>query len=248
MGDDFNALYDSGLALWSGQYTGLYPFPANGLFALLALLPRQAAFALLSFVGLALFVATLRQQALAWVFFQPVLACLWSGQVDLIFLWLLRWASPVALALMTLKPQLFPLVIPALIADRAKWRLFALACLGLYGPVTIIRPAWPLEWLRACNDGRLFWYGSTSILGNPTIGFALLLAAAVLVRLDWRAVFWSINPTIRWYDFTLLAGGSLWLIPLSWVTWGLTQMLGGNPGPVALLGLADLILRRHEQR
>lgn len=244
MGRDFNALYDSGIALWHGQYTGLYPLPANGLFALLALLPRQSAFALAMFVGLTLFVVTFKRQALLWMFFQPILASLWLGQLDLIWLWLLRQASPVSLALLTLKPQLFPLALPALLSDRSKWRPFALACLGLYGSATIIRPTWPLEWLRQCNDGRLDWVGSTTILAQPMIGIVLLLVASVLMRLDWRAVFWSCNPTLRWYDFTLLAGGSLWLIPLSWLAWGLTQMVYGNPWPVALLGLADLVLRR----
>jgi len=61
MGSDFAQLYQSGADLWQGKYTGLYPLPANGLFALLALLPYPVAFGLLAFVGLALFVATLRR-------------------------------------------------------------------------------------------------------------------------------------------------------------------------------------------
>lgn len=248
MGYDFWALYNSGLDLWHGQYTGLYPLPANGLFALLALLPYQVALALVSFVGLALLVAMFRRQALVWIFFQPVLAGLWLGQLDLVWLWLLRWGSPVAFALMTLKPQLFPLALPALLADRAKWKPFTVACMGLYGPVTVIRPSWPLEWLRQYNDGRLGWFGSTTILNSPLLGFALLLAVAALWRLDWRAVFWSVNPTIRWYDFTLMIGGSLWLIPVSWALWVGTQMMHGNPSPVAVLGIADLALRRHGSR
>jgi hypothetical protein len=116
--------------------------------------------------------------------------------------------------------------------------------LWLYGPITIICPTWPLEWMRQANDGRLDWAGSTTVLSNPMTGIVLLLAVSVLMRLDWRAIFWSCNPTLRWYDFTLLAGGSLWLIPLSWVFWGMTQMVYGNPWPVALLGLADLALRK----
>jgi len=244
MGSDFAQLYQSGDDLWRGQYTGLYPLPASGLFALMALLPYPVALGLLTLVGLALFVVTLRRRALAWVMFQPVLACVWQGQLDLIWFWLLRHGSPVALALMTLKPQLFPLALPALLADRAKWRPFVLACLGLYGPVTFIRPTWPLEWIRATNDGRLMWYGSTTILGNPIVGFVALLTVAALVRLDWRAVFWSCNPTLRWYDFTMLAGGSLWMIPLSWMLFVATQALGGNPGPIAFLGIADLVMRR----
>ena len=245
MGADFAQLYQSGDDLWRGQYTGLYPLPTNGLFALLALLPYRVAITLITFAGLALFVAMFRRRSFVWLLFQPVVSTLMLGQIDLIWLWLLRHGSPVALALMTLKPQLFPLAIPALLADRAKWRPFALACLMLYGPVTIIRPSWPMEWLRACNDGRLEWYGSTTILWNPLIGFVALLAVAALVRLDWRAVFWACNPTLRWYDFTMLAGGSLWLIPLSWVLFVATQGLGGNPGPIAFLGIADLLLMRY---
>lgn len=248
MGSDFDEAMRIGRELWQGQYAGSYPLPMNAVFALLALLPRWLALALAMFVGLALFVTLFRRQALLWLFFQPVLAGLWLGQFDLIWLWLLRHASPVSLALLTLKPQLFPLALPALLSDRTKWRPFILACLALYVPVTIIRPMWPLEWLHQANDGRLGWTGSTTILNTPIIGFALLLAASALTRLDWRGVFWSCNPTLRWYDFTLLVGGNLWLVPLSWAAWGLTQVIGGNPWPVGLLGLADLILRRLSSR
>ena len=250
---DFYEFYNSGMDLWQGRYTGLYPLPANGFFALLALLPRQVALGLLTFVGLALFVAMFRRQALVWLFFQPVLAGVWLGQLDLIFLWLLRWGSPVALALMTLKPQLFPLAIPTLLAPsgRAKWKPFGLACLALYGPVTLVRPTWIVEWIRQCNDGRVDWIGSTSVLAYPLIGAVVLLAAAAAFGLDWRAVFWTCNPTLRWYDFTLMAGQSLslgnprdlWLIPASWALWGMTQLVGGNPSPMAVLGLVDLAVR-----
>ena len=218
MGSDFAALYDSGAALWRGQYVGLYPLPFNAAMALLALLPYPIALALVTFGGLALFVAAFRRRALLWIFFTPVLMTLWQGQVDLIWLWLLHdctcnRGSGVSLALMTLKPQLAVLALPALLADRAKWRPFAIACAVLYGPVTIVRPSWILEWLKQCNDGRLDWTGSTTILSSPLIGFALMLAASFLWRLDWRAVFWSVNPTLRWYDFSLMAGrSSLWLI------------------------------------
>lgn len=244
MGSDLDEAMRIGWELWQGQYVGSYPLPMNAIFALLALLPRWLALALVMFVGLALFVAMFRRQALLWLFFQPVLAGLWLGQFDLIWLWLLRHSSPISLALLTLKPQLFPLALPVLLSDRTKWRPFALACLALYGPATLIRPAWPLEWLRQVNDGRLGWTGSTTILAVPMIGIVLLLAASALTRLDWRAIFWTCNPTLRWYDFSLLAGSSLWLIPLSWLAWGLTQIVHGYPWPVALLGLADLVLRK----
>ena len=244
MGSDFNEAMRIGLAFWRGEYIGSYPLPMNAIFALLAMLPRWLALALVMFVSLALFVAAFKRQTLLWLFFQPVLAGLWLGQLDLIWLWLLRHASPVSLALLTLKPQLFPLALPALLSDRAKWRPFILTCLALYGPVTIIRPSWPLEWLRNANDGRLDWAGSTTILAVPMVGIILLLAASALTRLDWRGIFWTCNPTLRWYDFTLLAGGSLWLIPLSWLAWGMTQIAHSYPWPIALLGLADLMLRR----
>lgn len=246
MGHDFNVLYDSGLDLWRGQYTGLYPLPINGLFALLALLPSPVSFILFSIVGLALFVAVLRRRALAWILFQPVLVGLYLGQLDLIWLWLLTRASPVSLALMTLKPTLFPMAIPVLLADRAKWRPFSLACAVLYGPITLIRPSWPLEWMRAISDRGVNWHSSATILGDSSIiGFAVLLICAALIRLDWRSVFWSVNPAIRWYDFTLMAGSSLWLIPVSWVLYGIAWTTG-NPSPIAFLGLIDLALRRYD--
>lgn len=243
MGSDFAQLYQSGADLWRGQYTGLYPLPMNGLFALLSLLPYRVALYTVMFGGLALFVAVLRRRALVWLWFYPVLSGVLLGQIDLIFFWLLRWASPVALALMTLKPQLFPLALPALLSDRAKWKPFVLACVALYGPVTLARPTWIMEWLRQCNDGRLDWQWSTSLMAWPLIGVAILLAVSAFRRLDWRAIFWTCNPTLRWYDFGLMAGGSLWLIPASWACWGLVQLTDGRPAAIALLGVVDFAIR-----
>lgn len=244
MGADFARMYQSGLDLWQGQYSGLYPLPMSGWFALLALLPEQAALALATFTSLALLVALFRRRALVWLFFQPILTGLFIGECDVLFMWLLWHSSPVALALMTLKPQLFPLAVPSLLADRSKWRPFMLACLALYGPVTFARPTWPIEWMRRVGgDWRLNWSGSTSILAAPLIGFGILLALAAIRRLDWRTVFWTCNPSLLWYDFGLLAGGSLWLVPLSWLLCGMALIVW-CPAPVAFLGLADLALRR----
>lgn len=33
MGSDFGVFYNSGLDLWHGQYSGIYPLPMNGLLA-----------------------------------------------------------------------------------------------------------------------------------------------------------------------------------------------------------------------
>jgi len=245
IGADFYQMYLSGAALWHGQYTGLYPLPMNGLFALLALLPYRVSLYGAMFGGLALFVAALRRRALMWILFYPILSGVLLGQIDLVFFWLLNRASPVALALMTLKPQLFPLALPALLSDRAKWKPFAVACAVLYGPVTLTRPMWIVEWIRQSNDGRLDWQWSTTLMAWSIAGVAILLALAAWRRLDWRAIFWTCNPTLRWYDFGLMAGGSAWLIPASWACWGLVQITGGRPVAIALLGAVDFILRNY---
>jgi len=233
---DFQIFLHSGRDLWAGQYTGLYPLPMNGLFALLALLPPHIALLILCGVGLALFVATLKRDALIWVFYWPILSNLWLGQVDLMALWLLRHGSPASLALLTLKPQLFLLAIPQLVRNREIWKPFFIWTALLYLPITLIRPSWIFEWLAHMNDGRLDG-GLTALTQIPVLAFVILAGLAATNRLTLKRIFWAMNPLLRWYDFTMRAGETRWLIPLSWAAWWVCKQLGGNPWPISLLGL-----------
>jgi hypothetical protein len=230
---DLIILYKSGAQLWGGQYLGLYPLPANGFFALLSLVPFDVAGWLLLSVSILALVATLKREAVLWVMYYPILANLWLGQVDLIALWLLRHASPVSLALLTLKPHLFLLAIPTLWKDRKLWKPFLFWVGVLYVPITIVRPGWVMEWLTHMNDGRQV-AGYVSLLQVPLLAFLVLACLSVTKKLTLKRVFWSFNPVLRWYDFTMLAGGSKWLIPVSWV---LSLLASGKPWLVSLLGL-----------
>lgn len=235
---DYAAFMDIGDALWRGQYTGLYPLPAVGLFALWSLIPRGLGLVLWSALSALALVAVLKRKALMWIFFMPILQVFALGQMDIWYLWLASLKRPIAWALMTLKPQLFLFALPALIADRAAWRPFMLWCAALYLPVTIIRPTWIVVWLHAMDDGRVIEHSSMTLLYAPvTAIFAMLMILALTKSLDYGRVIASFNPFLRQYDLTMLAGCvTAWAIPLSWLTYLMSNKLL-LPWPVALLGL-----------
>jgi len=237
---DFTVLYQTGKDLWNGLYTGLYPLPANGLFALWALFPEWATLAALLITSLALFVAVFKRKALLWVFYVPVLQVLWMGQIDLLSLWLLAHFSPVSLALLTLKPQLFILAIPLLLKRKELWKPFVAWCAVLYVPITLVRPTWILEWIRQMNDGRLSSV-SDSFWQVPLLAIIVLVTLIVTRKISFNVLYWCFNPTLRWYDFSLLAGKSYWLIPASWIiVWFSQQRQPDLYWTYALLGLVTI--------
>lgn len=235
---DYAAFMDIGDALWCGQYTGLYPLPIVGLFALWSLIPRGLGLVLWSVLSALALVAILKRKALMWIFFVPILQTFALGQMDIWYLWLASLKRPIAWALMTLKPQLFLFALPALIADRAAWRPFALWCAALYLPVTLIRPTWIVEWLRAMDDGRVIEHSAMTLLYAPVaLTFVILVALSIIHRLDYGMAIAAFNPFLRQYDLTMLAGRvTAWAIPLSWLTYLMSNKLL-LPWPVALLGL-----------
>ena len=234
---DFFLLYQTGKDLWNSQYTGLYPLPASGFFALWTLLPPLVSLAIVFFGSLMLFVSIFKRKALLWVFFVPVWQVMWLGQVDLIAMWLLVHFSPVSLALLTLKPQLFPLAIPQLLQRKEMWKPFIAWCAVLYIPITSIRPTWIGEWMARINDGRLHeMYGS--LWQVPVLAVAILVTLLVTKKITFKVLYWCFNPTLKFYNFSLLAGKTYWLIPASWVILWMTQQSAPNfYWTYALLGI-----------
>lgn len=235
---DYQSLMDTGIDLWHGVYSGIRPLPMVGLFALWSLIPYNVGAWLFCTLSIMALVALFKRRALLWLFYFPIIETIVLSQTDIWFLWLASRKRPVAWALMTLKPQLFLFALPALIADRTAWKPFALWCTVLYLPVTIVRPTWIMEWLRMMDDGRLVERSATTLIYAPiALTFIILIALAVMRRLNYQTVISAFNPFLRQYDLTMIAGKvTAWAIPLSWLAYLLGHKLF-LPWPVALLGL-----------
>jgi hypothetical protein len=187
-------------------------------------------------LSLALLIALFRRRAMLWILYVPVLQTLYLGNLDIIGLWLLQHESAVSLALLTLKPQIAVFAIPSLVRRRDLWRPFAFWCATLYGPVTIARPSWVSEWLRQMDDGRLWAGTSASLWVVPALAVAFALAMLITRSWHWLAALSALNPTLRSYDYTMLAGAHWTIVPISWAASILSNLLQSG-SPMALVGV-----------
>jgi len=235
---DYAVFYRIGQEFWQGQYSSLclYPFPMVFFFAVLALFNPAVGLAALTLTSLTIVVFTFKRWALAWIFYVPILNTIAAGQIDLIMFTLWRWSTPLSLALLSLKPQLFILAIPKLMSDRALLKKTALWIGILYGLPTLLYPGWVVQWLGQMNDGRIGSGFNAVLYSVPVAAFMVVAGLTFARRWHWSTVATSFNPFIRAYDYTLLAGVSLWLIPASLATWVMMHALG-SAWPVSLLGV-----------
>lgn len=236
--DDFIRFGES---LISGTYIPRYPLPMQGIFVVLALLPRPVDIALI--IGLSLFALLniFKRRTPLWIMYAPILQCLATGNLDVLALWLMLRASPVSLALLTLKPQLFLFALPSLIQRREMWRPFIAWCALLWGLPTLLRPQWIGEFIGGASDGRIESGTSASLWPVPLLALMLIVYLIIARRFVWRVIASSLNPLLRAYDYTMLAGASLWLIPASWLcVWLMWQVCAA--WPMALLGVVLLII------
>src|SRR5512139_2633452 len=235
---DFDVLYRIGQEMLAGRYSqeSLYPLPAAVLFAALALLPRDVALGLVLGTSIIVLIALFKWRAALWVMYLPVMNVLVMGQIDLICLGLLRIGTPLTLALLSLKPQLFPLALPVLIANRALWKRTALYIALLYGIPTLIAPGWIGQWLRQMDDGRLSALNGASFWSVPMIGFALLMVMALWRRIPIETIGTAFNPALRMYDYAMLAGRDWLLIPVSWLGLALATLFQAA-WPMGLCGI-----------
>lgn len=236
---DLIDLYKYGQLLLRGEYFPRYPLPSVGLFALLSLIPIQVAYIIIVALSLVALVHLFKRRAVLWAIFAPIGQCLIQGQIDVLCLWLMLRASPVSLALLTLKPQLFLFALPVLYQRRDLWKPFALWVALLWGVPTLVYPQWVGQWLAGANDGRLQGT-SASLWPVPLLALALIIYMVIARRFDWRVIVSSLNPLLRAYDYTMLAGASVWIVPLSWLCVALMWQVGAA-WPMALLGAALLI-------
>lgn len=241
---DFDIFLQAGQAVLNGQspYTSVtgyfYPYPTTYLFALLALLPPDWAKGVWTAFSIGVLIFVTRKAAPLWLIFPPVIACLIQGQLDLAMLglWALAGgtATPrgkgdvlpgIALALMTLKPQLGFLIIPYQLwhwrtasGARTRWITFAFTLLVIFGIPTLLWPGWVMEFLQ---HGRPISYAMTIA---PSVFLitqyalwlwpvSLLLAAGLCVWVLRQAhtpgiintTSFIINPTTHIYNLAMLA-------------------------------------------
>jgi hypothetical protein len=229
---DLWVFFQQGVSLWQGQYNSFYPLPMVGFYALLSLMPFWFVALLICGLSLIVLVAVCRYRAVAWAFYPPFILGFVVGQPDMLFVGLYAIGSPVALALMTLKPQLLVFALPKLARfTRAEWKRFLFWVSVLYVPATLVMPSWPVLWMRAVlyGDARLSNSTSASFWAEPVLFLLLLPLVLLLLRrsLNPHALVLSLNPALRDYDYSLLLGRSLWLIPAGWAILLLKRALYG---------------------
>lgn len=228
-----------GTALLNGTYLPRYPLPTQGIFVVLALLPRPIDIALIVAGSLLALLHIFKRRAPLWCMYAPILQGLVTGNLDVLALWLMVRASPVSLALLTLKPQLFLFALPVLLRRREMLKPFVLWCALLWGLPTLIYPQWIGQFISGASDGRIEGGTSASLWPVPLLALALIAFMLIARRFDWRVIVSSLNPLLRPYDYTMLAGASLWLIPLSWLcVWLMWQVYAA--WPMALVSLVLL--------
>ena len=252
---DFLIFYQYGQSLWRGEYRSLYPLPLAGYSALWGFLPLPYSMAAFFLLNLALFVSIFKRKSLMWMFYAPAVQVFIEGQLDIQSLWLLMRGTPVALALMTLKPQVFvALGLPKLLSDRKLWPGFLKWFAVLYLPVTLARPTWMLEWFRQMDDGRVAANNSASLWSllsfTPPYWIYLAVFGVVLLlavkRPHFSALLLAFNPAIRSTAYTVIAGpqaanGAWLLIPLSWVCLAWSRYVGVE-WPFGVLGVGAALL------
>jgi hypothetical protein len=231
-----------GQALLNGHSIARYPLPMQGVFVFFTLLPRPVVIALIIGLSLLALLHIFKRRMVLWICFAPILQCLAAGNLDVIALWLLVRATPVSLALLTLKPQLFLFALPTLISNRKLWKPFTVWCALLWGVPTLLYPQWIGQFIGGASDGRVEHGTSASLWPVPLLAIALIIYMVIARRFEWRVIVSSLNPLLRAYDYTMLAGASVWIVPISWAcVWLMWQV--GAAWPMALIGVALLFAR-----
>lgn len=235
---DYLAFYDSAVLLGSGIYKSLYPLPFVYFTMPITQLSPFVGYILLSIISIVLLVIKLKRSALLWIFYVPLLQTIYLGQVDVVFWFLLESKNPYLWALASMKPQFLPFIVYNLYKSRKDIWKFIIGMLLLYAPFFIIRPMWVMEWTRQLDDGRLGNNNSASFWAFGGL-FLLLLPLLIIKAKNYKGLFLSLNPAVRPYDYSLLIGGHLLLIPLSWILMIISNQIQAD-WLISLLGVANV--------
>ncbi len=254
---DFAVVYRWAAEIWSGNYTGQYPYPLMVLLSPIALLPLDVVAMIWLAAMLVILVLLLKRESLYWVFFIPFLQVLFLGQIDPLFWLAYRSKRPAVWALLSLKPQLLFLVIPRILTDKRKVPEFLAALAVLHLPFLILRPTWPREWwsfLSTYSQNRLTQMPGTTVSEQILFSLwalpflALILLLVLLRHKNLEAAFFLANPFLLPYDYSLIMGDvSKIIIPLSWLSLGIAWRVGAN-WPYLIMLVAVLLFEIFRER
>ncbi len=247
---DYEVFYRIGQEMLQGHYSALslYPLPAMLLFALLALFPPQVGLAAILLGSIAILIALFKWHTLLWLWYVPVIQVFALGQIDILMLGLWRLNTFWSLALLSLKPQLFLLAIPALLKDRVLLKRTALVILFLYGIPTLFYPQWIGQWIHnIIADDRTVNASNAVLTVAPILVFIVVAILTLARRWHWVTATTSFNPAIRSYDYSMLTGVTLWLIPISWLAW-LAEAAWGQWWAMGVCGVAAGVVSANRQR
>ena len=262
VGYDFLNLWSIGRTILAGQnpysfQLSFYPPATAYFFAILALLPFQISFGLLTglnFVLVVDFIRKLKQNhwKWAWLGFTPVLFILMTGQIDIFFLWLASmmptrgWKAVLLGPLLTLKPQIAFIVLPWfllqwVIHERKTLLQWMLVTAALQLSPLLLDPFIYQKWLASIQtqkDWRMLASPGVFSLSNLNVPlfiiFLMALAIAILgIRRDpmtSRAAQVLALPMGLWYENVLLLGSVPWwlVVPISWLAFYVGTLVHSN--------------------
>lgn len=222
---DFWVMLDWARELWHGQYNySLYPPTALIFYFPFLFLEPSIALSIFLCLSAIFFVVTFGKKAIYWITFIPAFQTLLLAHPDIIFVFLLKKRSPLTLALLTLKPVLFLVGIPDVLAFSLKNKLrFLFYILILYIPSFIFVKNWPEIYIRNILNNGLYderfsaiGFLSDNILLSSVI---ILILFIFLNRDNFRYLLMLVISFSFFmsYNYVLFTGTNWIFIPLSWL-------------------------------
>ena len=276
LGYDFSVFWNTGRAILEGRdpysvHDSAYPPAMAYLYALFALIPFWLAFPIWCGLNVILLFDTLRRKGLArqfpaWLASSPSLFLLFSGQIDLLFLWFSNfmsgtgWLAALAAALITLKPQAAIVLLPWpllrwLRQERMQLLRWGGLCLLLHGFPLLLDPGIYQRWLQAVAqqpDWRAPISSGLFLLTNLNVPVWVIAVPAVALavwgltrdEMTARTALLLAQPLGIWYEDILLVGAVSWkfFLPLSLAAFALS-VLFSNGLPFILIPAGVLLLR-----
>lgn len=269
MGHDFDFFWRAGQAVLQGfspyqAYGSVYPPATAYLFTLFGLLPFFPAYIVWTCVGLYLYLRTLkhlspRPSRFAWLAYPPAIFVLYTGQVDMLFLWLgtflsqSGWKAALAAAGLTLKPQIGLILLPFFLVrwiarDRQTFLKFIGICLVIHSLPLLGGLDIYSQWIQNMQKESFRILQSPGIFTLTVYGISplwLLLPSLIVVlwglRQDEstaRASMLFGMPVAMWYDDVLLIETAPWyfLVPVAWASFILAAICQSSV-PLAVIPL-----------
>jgi hypothetical protein len=211
---DFYVIYDWAQKLFmDNTYIGYYPYPFYMLFGWLTYIPREIAAIVWVSISIIILVAVMKRKAILYLFYYPLIFHVYYNQTSMIFWGLFIIGSPLSIAFMTLKPQLFLLTIPKLIqwfrTEPNKFYRTIIYIIFIQLPFLLMRPMWPIEFINNQFTGLRIKEVSPSLWAMP---FLLVIWIVIVYTIRnwltkndlWAVAILPINPFIKFYDFVFL--------------------------------------------